>query len=653
MKNSLKQLLRTPMKALLFFLLLTAGTALFTVGVCLFVQTSERIANVESEFVTIATVEQKPVSTYVEEGYNDCLRAHGNELTVFSSYISADVLNFPDANYIGEPESRTSYLANWDAENMDFGYPSGRNEFIVYFSPLQDGDGTEPVLAEITKVWHSQVLPQYLRNGSMRNLSPGDIVPICQHFSETPTSLKAGKTYLSSLLWKQCPNHGYTDFPNGEMVVWQSPYTTKMTFDAQPVSGGSVPHLSSLITEEGSTILRFTQKQQFPSLQDPSITVFEVNSDDPLDSSWSTLPAMMRRDSEMVTVYPTNDLKLLPSFYHNTVKIAQGREISPEEFETGSDVCLIEDWYTHFGCSVGSQITVYFLAGMRNSAMEKQFFPYGTYAPDMLPVLRQYSLLDENGEMLSPFLKKVYAVVGTYDADDRVIFENGTTELPFRGMVVPKKSITVSDEDSIVYYAPMNAKSTSFRIPNGTIEEFDRKFHEAVPEAAELDITYYDNGYTKIMGDLNRARSTAALLLFAGAGATVSMVVLLLYFFVVKQKKRTAVERSLGMSKHQCRVSLLSGLMILVLLAVCVGTALGATSIVERDSGEVEASTYLTTFSDWKNVSIQTEEETAVPPVLFLAIPIMMWLLTLCLGLLLLGRSLRIDPIYLLSGKME
>ena len=52
-------------------------------------------------------------------------------------------------------------------------------------------------------------------------------------------------------------------------------------------------------------------------------------------------------------------------------------------------------------------------------------------------------------------------------------------------------------------------------------------------------------------------------------------ILALLYFFVVKEKKRTAVERSLGMSKRQCRVSLLAGLMILTIIAAGVGAQLG------------------------------------------------------------------------------
>ena len=43
MKNSLKQLLRTPVKAVLFFLLMTAATALLVLGANLWAQTQVKI----------------------------------------------------------------------------------------------------------------------------------------------------------------------------------------------------------------------------------------------------------------------------------------------------------------------------------------------------------------------------------------------------------------------------------------------------------------------------------------------------------------------------------------------------------------------------------------------------------------------------------
>ena len=61
------------------------------------------------------------------------------------------------------------------------------------------------------------------------------------------------------------------------------------------------------------------------------------------------------------------------------------------------------------------------------------------------------------------------------------------------------------------------------------------------------------------MKPLRVSRDMSQLLLVGGVLAALAILALLLYFFVVKEKKRTAIERSLGMSKRQCRVSLLAG----------------------------------------------------------------------------------------------
>ena len=56
MKNSLKQLLRTPMKTALFFFLMTAATALLVLGANLWLNTQAKIDAAEGLFVTLGTV---------------------------------------------------------------------------------------------------------------------------------------------------------------------------------------------------------------------------------------------------------------------------------------------------------------------------------------------------------------------------------------------------------------------------------------------------------------------------------------------------------------------------------------------------------------------------------------------------------------------
>ena len=56
MLKSLKQLLRTPVKALLFLLLLAASTVLLVLGAGLLIWTNARIDAAEGEFKTVGTV---------------------------------------------------------------------------------------------------------------------------------------------------------------------------------------------------------------------------------------------------------------------------------------------------------------------------------------------------------------------------------------------------------------------------------------------------------------------------------------------------------------------------------------------------------------------------------------------------------------------
>ena len=65
-RNSVKQMLRTPIKAILFLILMTASVILLTMGVNLFF-ISERIQEqIEATFITMGTVEQRAVSTAKE-----------------------------------------------------------------------------------------------------------------------------------------------------------------------------------------------------------------------------------------------------------------------------------------------------------------------------------------------------------------------------------------------------------------------------------------------------------------------------------------------------------------------------------------------------------------------------------------------------------
>ena len=60
MKNSLKHLLRTPMKTALFFLLMAAATALLVLGANLWAQTQAQMDAVEKQSTPLGTEQPLP-----------------------------------------------------------------------------------------------------------------------------------------------------------------------------------------------------------------------------------------------------------------------------------------------------------------------------------------------------------------------------------------------------------------------------------------------------------------------------------------------------------------------------------------------------------------------------------------------------------------
>ena len=125
MKKSLKQLLRTPRRTALFFLLMSAATLLLVFSASLWSETNQRIGEVENTFTTVATVEQPPVKTDILTTWeNGCWGEQSSTRDIWDVGVSVDDLKddiwdvrvsvddllFEGANYVTEPEFRPYYM---------------------------------------------------------------------------------------------------------------------------------------------------------------------------------------------------------------------------------------------------------------------------------------------------------------------------------------------------------------------------------------------------------------------------------------------------------------------------------------------------------------------------------------------------------------
>ncbi len=642
MKNSIKQLLRTPGKTLLLFLLIIASTALLVFSSILFARTDEQIRRAEQEFTTIGTVEQQPLTTDLDIRPNCCFGTRTYLNYDYGELLSPETLKFEGAEYLIEPENRPYYVAYLpDINTTRTGAQLSWRMHTVEFIPLEDSDGDSPVQAEITKVLFSRPRDYQKNRDTMGDAwdedhKAGDVINFCQHLSRAPQPLETGKTYIGNLFFSDiCPTHNEV-----ELVAHLNPASSQCDENGTPIDTG-----------------HFTDAK--------SRRIDEVTADfyEPghRGQDWLKFVEMKEMEDYLFRVLPTNSLELLPSFHKKLAYVDGGRAITAEEFESGAPVCMLPKALADRNqLKVGDTITLPLLCAM-----------YGCERDDLLANLPEGILLDADGECFEPFWEAEYKIVGTYSLTTEG--GGGVGEIPMDLFLIPMRSVGASDKNNLIQVSPMNKLTASFQIKNGTIAEFDAVLHRAVPKASLLTVSYDDGGYTDVMSGLQRAKNAAVLLLTAGILAAVIIAVLLLYFTIVRQKKRTAIERSLGMTKGQCRLSLLAGLLALVLLGAGLGSgtaavlieqysaAAGDSDLVTIDDGDFlgpESFLYgfSTRYSQWTaalSKAEAVEADSAAASVLYVAVPLAFVLLLFLLSLLLVNRNLKIEPIYLLSEKME
>lgn len=641
---SIKQLLRQPGKALLFFLLMAASTALLVVGLVMTIENTRRIQVVEERYTTVGYIEQLPVSVESKMTSDPCYGVGVKTTEDYGGTVLPEDLLFPGANYIIEPEFRPYYVSYLPELS-----PTKNHRYlkrhVLEFTPLEDSPDGHLVEVRVTKVLFSSLGPANLAQVSTgsneREMQVGDVFPLCQECgTDHPCPLKKGERYVSTISYYHnaggCPTHGE------EYGTYVAPCSSQC--DARGNVLPSQWFSQGRVTADGEALTR----------RDALIPVegedfYEEGRPGYRYVQWAQL---YEKEDNTFTTLPTDSLEVLADWHEGTGKVEAGRAITPEEFESGAAVCMMPlQLATVNQLRVGDKVNLAFLCSYYG---DTSWLGYQGSLP------YDFSLFNAQGEWYQPFWQQEYEIVGIYNDYLPGIWVDT--------FIIPANSVGAGDGDNIATVDHMSRYVASFQIPNGTIAEFDAAFQAAVPRAENLKVTYDDRGYTEIMKSLRNSRSMALLLMLAGALAALAIVALLLYFFVVKEKKRTAVERSLGMTKGQCRVSLLAGLMALSLLAAGLGSlagigALGLAREEAQPAAPAEQETadeldsryaYDLRYSPWadsRELAEGAEIEVERPVAVCVAAPLGLSLLVLALALALMSRSFRTDPIYLLSTR--
>ncbi len=692
MKNGFKQLFRRPARVLLFFFLMTAASMLLIFGAAMYLQNAMRLQKLDQVFVTVGTVEQPLVSTeYVNTG-GDCVWS-GYTVRNYGELISPKELEFPGADYVIPPEQRPFYLAHLPESTV---VVQPDYSTILEFQAQESSKTGGKVKAVITKVLldgRVKAEEEYYEYAKEEPLKVGEEITVCQHELEGALPIEAGKTYIGCLEKKVQPINPdfFPDFESmsaEEMIMWTEIYQEQFGLMEQEMEFS--PEAGPCTTQCDSSGKKLSTSYYPIGLNGTAYRLEEVTEgfyeEGGHGQDWLALQKQIEISHQLYPVLAVTDPGLIPSFQESNVHV-RGRMITDEEYASGARVCMVSRTFAQKNLlAVGDKITLPLLCAMygyqpnMEAYGEEYYSVYNREDPceTWFKLPKTCSLLNAQGNLYEPFWEEEYEIVGVFN----VRFPK--KDLPFNNMlIVPRSSIGASDENNIAYFGPMNENMTSFQLPSGSLEEFQAGLLEHVPQASGLTIKYNDMGYASAEDSLRSIEKTSLLLLIAGALASAAVVALLLFFFVVREKKRSAIERSLGLSKARCRVSLLSGILTLTLVATvlgsaCAGFLLSKTETlqqmeaiaeeVEGPDGEMITKPvtnwdlgglyhFSASYSPWAMWDVkghQAElEEVSAPPLLYLAAPVLLCLLVGVLSLLLLNRNLKIEPIVLLSSKME
>ncbi len=516
MKNSLKQLFRTPVKTGLFCIIFLCGTILFTVGLNLWLEISEKIKAADETFVTIGMAEQKEQSTVMEQWWDAGLKDYMyQETRGYGEYLTPDILESLDIEYISPPRQRPYFgaVSPGNRTGGELTEESITGVSLAEIRPLEDCVPDRPVPVEVVRVlWGTRSLL-------------GQKIYFCDHRTEQPDSLKAGTTYIT--------------------------YMGMNPVNADRHEGFEGIEYMPLRIYENQTRLWYEAGDGFYDTAEGAV--------------WERIAEMLETCKEkMMPVTPVSDLQLLRPFYDGEAALAEGRRITPEEYEKGGRVCLIPQTFAQKNdLQVGDTLPLqFYFADYKYPLCQVAFVTGGM---DM-------EAIDADGNILNPFWEGGYEIVGIYSYS--VTLTNDPHAFAENQIFVPERSVSEDFKDHVTARGPMQAYNTSFRIKNGSIGRFMEEFSK-LPESSLLEIEFDDGGYETFASKMKNTRIVAAALFFAGLALLLATIAFLMYFMILKQRRRTAVEQALGMTKRQCVISLLGGILVLTAVCSAAGAAAG------------------------------------------------------------------------------
>ena len=314
-------------------------------------------------------------------------------------------------------------------------------------------------------------------------------------------------------------------------------------YGGMPFSQKSIDYFRAvtLEVEDASVMPEYAGQAKREVYSIPTITRLTGSIEDFLASeegaAWREMLEMIEINNHAFPVMGVTNLSAVPDFNRGTAEISLGRDFSAAELKNGFNVCIVSKEVAELsGVTVGDTIILNYYQNDAN-------LPYQDSLTEGNGVLNPAAAMYFEGT--TPFVGEAekYTIVGIYEQGNSWghLADNlyaCTSNVVF----VPQKSVKSEMEFSEVL------QFGTIQLKNGSIEEFTEAMFEAgYPYLYE----FYDQGYTLVMENLQNYSAIARQAMTIGIVVWAMVVLLFLVIFPARQGSAIARMGSLGTTRAQ------------------------------------------------------------------------------------------------------
>ena len=575
MRYALKRLYRTPVKTIIFILLISLSVSALSISAGMWKYSYDSIKHSKDAFTTIGILREiefteQIYKNSVKPKYNYELLSKVKQAAASSQYAKyTDIREYlmgysPDMTSVGNLAANSGLfpyaysIITGVCESVDF-YRGGVSYLAIVRMDKDD----------------LNILPNYVvEDSKYENI---------EYISISGTSLttdlefpfKAGEKYII---------YAYINSYDHEYKRWQG----KINY--RNLGNTDYEEYYVLSEEEKKEHPEYSRDFVYKILDDSMLSCHILSTDaqsflDSGNEMWNEIVNNCRITKHSTEILLTDDIYSIYTFNVGDAFVYRGRAIRKDEYEEGAKVCLINSSFAYYnGLNIGDKIKL--------SVYESEFAVGNKLIRS--PVTGSTVGENDSEDYFAPlgykgqgFITEIeYEIVGMYRLPPSA--ERGELLISQNVLIAPSKSIegdfnTKPTEAEVVRYIDevkhiFNMERTSIPgsfsviIENGKTEEFEE---EMVALGYGGMFYYFDQNYSQISGILDGYLKTASFIVLISVLAWVCIAAVFLSIYMISSRKSLATMLSLGSGRIKAFTSEMTGISVIILIASILGLIAG------------------------------------------------------------------------------